>query len=158
MMGTLYAIIRLRGLSGVPPEVAETLRKLRLTRKYTAVIYPKNPSIDGMLAVVKDWVTWGEVSEETLKELLVKRGRLVGNKPLTEEVIKEKFNMSFDEFVKALMEGKLHLHKLNKIIKPVFRLHPPKGGFRRSTRKPIGSDGELGYRGSEINKLLMRMM
>ncbi|MGC8975302.1 MAG: 50S ribosomal protein L30 [Thermoprotei archaeon] len=157
-MSTLYAIIRLRGLSGVPPDVAETLRKLRLTRKYTAVIYPKTPSIEGMLAVVKDWVTWGEINEETLKELLIKRGRLAGNKPITEELIKEKFSMSIDEFVKALINGKLQLHKLDNIIKPVFRLHPPKGGFKKSTRKPIGSDGELGYRGSEINKLLLKMM
>lgn len=157
-MSALYAIIRLRGLSGVPPDVAETLRKLRLTRKYAAVIYPKNPSIDGMLAVVKDWVTWGEIEEKTLKELLVKRGRLVGNKPITEEFIKEKFGMSLDDFVKALIDGKLQLHKLEDFIKPVFRLHPPKGGFKKSTRKPIGSDGELGYRGPEINKLLLKMI
>lgn len=157
-MSALYAIIRLRGLSGVPPDVAETLRKLRLTRKYTAVVYPKNSSIEGMLATVKDWVTWGEISEETLKELLVKRGRLVGNKPITEEFIKEKFGMSMDDFVRALINGKLQLHKLDNIIKPVFRLHPPKGGFKKSTRKPIGSNGELGYRGPEINKLLLRMM
>ncbi|MEO3992881.1 MAG: 50S ribosomal protein L30 [Desulfurococcaceae archaeon TW002] len=157
-MSVLYAIIRLRGRSGVLPDVAETLRKLRLTRKYMVVIYPKNPSIDGMLAVVKDWVTWGEIDKETLKELLVRRGRLVGNKPITEEFIKEKYGMSIDDFVKALIDGELQLHKLDDVIKPVFRLHPPKGGFKKSTRKPIGSDGELGYRGTEINKLLQRMM
>lgn len=157
-MNTLYVIIRLRGLSGVSPDVAETLRKLRLTRKYTAVIYPKSPSIEGMLAVVKDWVTWGEIDENTLKELLVRRGRLVGNKPITEEFIKNKFGMNIDDFVKALIDGKLQLHKLDDLIKPVFRLHPPKGGFKKSTRKPMGSDGELGYRGSEINKLLLKMM
>lgn len=158
MMSTLYVIIRLRGLSGVPPDVAETLRKLRLTRKYSAVIYPKSPSIEGMLAVVKDWVTWGEIDENTLKELLVKRGRLVGNESVTEAFIKSKFGMNIDDFVKALIDGKLQLHKLDDLIKPVFRLHPPKGGFKKSTRKPIGSDGELGYRGSEINKLLLKMM
>ncbi|MFN3268774.1 MAG: 50S ribosomal protein L30, partial [Zestosphaera sp.] len=123
-----------------------------------AVIYPKNPSIDGMLSVVKDWVTWGEIDEETLKELLVRRGRLTGNKPVTEERIKEVLGMGIDDFVKALIDGKLQLHKLEDIVKPVFRLHPPKGGFKKSTRKPVGSDGELGYRGSEINKLLRRMM
>ncbi len=157
-MSVLYAIIRLRGRSGVPPDVAETLRKLRLSRKYVAVIYPKNPSVDGMLAVVKDWVTWGEIDEETLKELLVRRGKLAGNKPFTEEHIKEVLGMGIDDFVKALINGKLQLHKLEDVVKPVFRLHPPKGGFKKSTRKPVGSDGELGYRGSEINKLLRRMM
>lgn len=157
-MSSLYAIVRVKGLAGTPPEVGDALRKLRLTRRYMAVVYPKNPSTDGMLKVVKEWVTWGEIEESTLKELLLKRGRLVGNKPLTEEFIKERFNMSLDEFVKALMEGKLQLHKLDDIIKPVFRLRPPKGGFKKSTKKPLGSDGELGYRGSEINKLLLKMI
>lgn len=157
-MSPLYVIIRVKGLTGVPPEVEDTLRKLRLTRKYAATVYPKSPSIDGMLKVVKEWVTWGEIEENTLKELLLKRGKLVGNKPPTEEFIKERFNMSVDEFVKALMEDRLQLHKLDDIIKPIFRLHPPKGGFKRSTKKPLGSDGELGYRGSEINKLVLKMV
>ncbi|MEM2021722.1 MAG: 50S ribosomal protein L30 [Zestosphaera sp.] len=157
-MSSLYAIVRVRGLAEVPPEVEDALRKLRLTRKYTAVIYPKNQSIDGMLKVVKEWVTWGEVDETTLKELLLKRGRCVGDKPLTEELIKERLGMSIDEFVKALMDGRLQLHKLESLVKPVFRLHPPKGGFKRSIKKPLGSDGELGYRGSDINKLLLKMM
>ncbi|MEM0037709.1 MAG: 50S ribosomal protein L30 [Zestosphaera sp.] len=157
-MSSLYAIVRVRGLADVPPDVENTLRKLRLTRKYTTVIYPKNSSVDGMLRVIKEWVTWGEIDENTLKELLLKRGKLVGNKPITEGFIRERFGMSVDEFVKALIEGKLQLHKLDDVIKPVFRLHPPKGGFKRSTKKPLGSDGELGYRGSEINKLIHKMV
>ncbi len=156
---TLYAIVRIRGTVDVPPKVRDTLRMLRLTRKFAAVIYPKNETIEGMLKVVKDWVTWGEIDRETLKELIIKRGRLPGNKPITEEVIKELFNgLSIDEFVDALIQGKILWHKLDGKVKPVFRLHPPKGGFKGSIRKPIGSGGELGYRGKEINELLRRMI
>ncbi len=158
MMPTLYAIIRIRGRVDVPPDVETTLRLLRLTRKYTAVIYPKTDSIDGMLNVVKDWVTWGEIRAETLKKLILKRGRAVGNKPLNEEKIKELFNISLDELVKALMEGRIFWHKLEDKVKPVFRLHPPKGGFKKSTKKPLGSGGELGYRGEAINELIDKMI
>lgn len=154
----LYAIIRLRGTADVHPDVKATLRMLRLTRKFTAVLYPKNETIDGMLKVVKDWVTWGEVDEETLKQLILKRGRLPGNKPITEEKVKEIFGMSIDELVKALVDGKILWHKLDGKVKPVFRLHPPKGGFKRTIRKPIKAGGELGYRGMEINDLLRKMI
>jgi len=155
---TLYAIIRIRGTADVPPDVKATLRMLRLTRKFTAVIYPKDPTIDGMLKVVKDWVTWGEIDRETLKELILKRGRLIGNKPITEESIKEVTGMSVDELVDALLAGKVKWHKLDSKVKPVFRLHPPRGGFKRSIKKPVKAGGELGYRGTDINSLIRRMI
>ena len=156
---TLYAIIRIRGTVDVPPKVESTLRMLRLVRKFHAVIYPKNPTIDGMLKVVKDWVTWGEIDKETLKELILKRGRLIGNKPITEEVIKRIFKVeSIDELVDKLIKGEILWHKYKEYVKPVFRLHPPKGGFKGSIKKPFGSDGELGYRGDKINELLKRMI
>jgi large subunit ribosomal protein L30 len=57
----------------------------------------------------------------------------------------------------ALLEEKVKLKDL-KIIKPVFRLHPPKKGFKRSVKKMFNDGGELGYRGPEINELLLRMI
>jgi len=157
-MSALYVIVRLRGRVDVPPDVEATLKLLRLTRKYTAVIYPKTDSIDGMLDVVKDWVTWGEIQAETLKKLILERGRAVGNKPLNEERIKELFGMDVDELVNALIEGRIFWHKLEDKVKPVFRLHPPKGGFKKSIKKPLGSGGELGYRGEAINELINKMV
>ncbi len=156
---TLYAIIRIRGTVDVPPDVKATLRMLRLVRKFHAVIYPKNPTIDGMLNVVKNWVTWGEIDRETLKELIIKRGRLVGNKPITDEAIKKIFGLNnIDELVDALLSGKVLWHKYDEYVKPVFRLHPPKGGFKGSIKKQYGACGELGYRGPAINELLKRMI
>jgi len=43
-------------------------------------------------------------------------------------------------------------------LKPYFRLTPPKGGFKRTTKRAWTDGGELGYRGDEINKLLRRMI
>ncbi len=155
----LYAIIRIRGTADVRPEVEATLRMLRLLRKNHAVIYPKTPSIDGMLKVIKDWVTWGEIDRETLKELIMKRGRLVGNKKITEEDIKRIFKVgSLDELVDALLANKIQWHKYDNYVKPVFRLNPPKGGFKGSIKRPFKDKGELGYRGDKINELLKRMI
>ncbi|MCD6428297.1 MAG: 50S ribosomal protein L30 [Desulfurococcales archaeon] len=155
----LYAIIRIRGTVDVHPKVESTLRMLRLVRKFHAVLYPKNPTIDGMLEVVKDWVTWGEIERDVLKELILKRGRLVGNKKITEEAIKKIFKVnSVDELVEALLEGRILWHKYDEYVKPVFRLHPPRGGFKGSIKKPYKTGGELGYRGKDVNELLRRMI
>ncbi len=155
----LYAIIRIRGTVDVHPKVESTLKMLRLVRKFHAVLYPKNPTIDGMLEVVKDWVTWGEIERDVLKELILKRGRLVGNKKITEEAIKKIFKVnSINELVDALLEGRILWHKYDEYVKPVFRLHPPRGGFKGSIKKPYKTGGELGYRGKEVNELLRRMI
>ncbi len=156
----LYAIIRIRGIPDTPYDIEYTLRLLRLVRKFHCVLYPDTPSIRGMLQKVKDWVTWGEINRDTLIELLRKRGRIVGNKPLTDEFVRAKLSLpSIEALADKLLSGELLFHKLEDYgIKPVFRLHPPKGGFKGSIKKPYGSGGELGYRGSAINELLRRMI
>ena len=162
----LYAIIRIRGRVDVRPDVEYTLSLLRLHRKYRLVLYPSStPGIEGMLRKVRDWVTWGEIDRETLVELLRTRGRVPGNKPLTDEYVKEKLGLSgIDELADKLLKGEIMLHKLYDrkrkiwVIKPVFRMHPPRGGFKGSIKKHYGAGGELGYRGPAINELIKRML
>ena len=163
----LYAVIRIRGRVGVPPDIRYTLALLRLHRKFHCVLYPSTlPGIDGMLHKVKDWVTWGEIDRETLIELLRRRGRIPGDKPLTDDYVREKLGLKggIEELADKLLRGEIMLHKLRDrsrktwIIKPVFRLHPPRGGFRGSIKKPYGAGGELGYRGPAINELIRRML
>lgn len=162
-MSKLYAIIRIRGRVDVPPDVKYTLKLLRLHKKFHLVIYPADqPGLQGMLQKVKDWVTWGEIDYDTLVELLRRRGRTIGNKPLTDKFINEQFSRygiigGIHGLAKALIEGRVKLHKL-EMIKPVFRLHPPRGGFRKSTKRPYNDGGELGYRGPAINELIRRML
>lgn len=154
----LLAIIRVRGSADVPPDVEATLKLLRLNKRYHAVIYPDTEGIRGMLKVVKDWVTWGEIDRETLKDLIRSRGRLCGGKPISEEALRKVFGVgSYDELADMLLSGKIMWHKI-KDVKPVFRLHPPKGGFKGSVKRPHGAGGELGYRGGGINELIRRMI
>ncbi|ABM81151.1 50S ribosomal protein L30P [Hyperthermus butylicus DSM 5456] len=163
----LYAIIRIRGRVDVHPDVEYTLKLLRLHRKFHLVLYPSTlPGIERMIHKVKDWVTWGEIDRDTLVELLRRRGRISGNKPLTDEYVQEKLGLKggIEELADKLLKGEIMLHKLYDkqkkiwIIKPVFRLHPPRGGFKGSIKKPYGAGGELGYRGPAINELIRRML
>ena len=156
----LYAIIRIRGRLDLAPDVEYTLKLLRLHKKFHATLYPSSlPGIEGMLHKVKDWVTWGEIEYDTLVELLRVRGRIIGNKPLSDEWVREHLGIEdgIAGLAKALIKEKIFLHKLNG-VKPVFRLHPPRGGFKRSTKRPYGDCGELGYRGKAINDLIKRML
>ncbi len=157
----VYAIIRIRGRVDVHPDVEHTLKLLRLHRKFHAVLYPDNlPGLKGMLQVAKDWITWGEIDRETLVELLRKRGRVPGGKRLTDEYVKEKLGLEggIEELADKILSGEVMLHKLEDKIKPVFRLHPPKGGFDGSIKRPYKDGGELGYRGPAINELLRKMI
>ncbi len=61
---TNIAIIRLKGQPGKSKEVKDTLDMLRLYRKNYLTIIKDTPQAMGMLRKVKDFVTWGKVSDE----------------------------------------------------------------------------------------------
>lgn len=68
------AIIRIRGTNDVKKEIESTMRMLKLHKKHTCSVYPKTESLIGMLDKCKDYVTYGEIDEETYKMLVDKRG------------------------------------------------------------------------------------
>jgi len=123
-------------------------------------VYPSElQGLEGMLLKAQHWITWGEIDLDVLKEVLKKRGEVPGGKRLNDEYVKNRLGFnSIDELAEALYNGKIHLHKISDYIKSVFRLHPPKKGFKRSIKKPFGAGGETGYRGREINELIKRMI
>ena len=60
----MIAAIRLRGPVAVSARHEMTMKMLKLTRVNTMVILPENPSVKGMLHLVGDFITWGEISKE----------------------------------------------------------------------------------------------
>jgi len=153
-----FAVIRLRGSVGIREEAESTLKMLRLHKVHHATIIDNRPSYLGMLQKIKDYITWGEINAETLAAVLKKRGRLVGNKKLSDEII-QKYTpyKTIEDFAKAIIEFKAELNDVPN-LKPVFRLHPPKGGLKGSKKRPYPNGGELGYRGEAINDLLKKMI
>lgn len=142
----MIVAIRVRGKAGLRRQIADTLMLLRLQRKMHAILLNESPSMKGMLQVTRDWITWGTISEEMLEKLLSKRGRKPGKQRLTDEDVQVAMG--------RLKSGK----KLSDFgIKPVFRLTPPSGGFKKSI-KQHWPKGELGDRGERINELLKRMI
>lgn len=148
------AVLRIRG-TGMKKEFNDTLKMLRLTKPNHLTIVDDRPQYLGMLQKIKDFTTFGEIDLETFKKLLIKRGRRLGNKRIDENYIKEKTGKSLNSYAKEFMEFKAELEDLE--IKKVFRLHPPKKGFK-SIKKGYNQGGDLGYRGEAINKLIERMI
>jgi len=150
----MYAIVRLRGSAKTKPDIKDTLDMLRLHRINHCVVVPDSPHYRGMIQKVKDYVAWGEIDEEGLATILEMRGRLNGNKRLTDQFIKEKTSYStIKEFASAVSGGATSLKDAG--IKPVFRLHPPRKGHR-GTKKTVREGGELGYHES-ISDLIWKM-
>jgi len=149
-------VIRIRGTINVSQRERDTMRFLRVDRNNYASIIDDRADYKGMLQKAKDWITWGEPDVETVKEMLEKRGRLPGDARLTEEHVKEFGFESFEDLATKLVNCEVGLHQIEG-LKPFFRMHPPKKGFKKSVKRPYRSKGELGYRGEAINELARRM-
>ena len=146
----MLAVIRIRGIVGRSRKINHTFEKLRLRRKHVCIVVQEKKEIVGMIKKIKDYVTYGEIDKETLKLLIEKRGRLIGNKKIKEGTID-------DVFIEDVINGKARLQDRN--IKPFFRLNSPKKGFGKfGLKKTFKERGALGYRGKEINSLIKKML
>jgi len=149
--------VRIRGMSDISQEIKDTLSMLRLTRNCHATLLDDRPAYNGMLRKSKDCLTWGEVSQENIELLLKKRGRLVGDKKLTDDYAKDLGYNSLDALAEAIFKVDVDFSSIPE-VKPVFRLRPPKKGFKGKVKRSFAAGGELGYRGDAINDLLKRMV
>jgi large subunit ribosomal protein L30 len=149
-------VVRVRGTVRGSLDVRETLKMLRLTRNNYAVLIDDRPSFIGMLKAAQNFITWGEASKEIVHMLIMKKGRLAGDKKLTEEYAQTAGFKSLDELIEAVFNCGVEYRKLPN-IQPVFKLHPPTKGFKGKIKKSYGTGGELGYRGEKINELVKRM-
>lgn len=151
------AAIRVRGIVNIKPNIKKTLELLNLTRANHCVILSEDKSTKGMLQIAKDYITWGEIEKDTLTKLISNRGKLEGDKQLTDEIVKSATTYdSIDKLSKAIIDNKIKYKEIPN-IKPIFRLNPPKNGYEGIKRSFV-KKGALGYRSKEINKLIERMI
>ena len=154
-----WIVVRARSDVTVERSIRETMGMLNLTRVNHAVIIPENPQYNGMLQKAKDFITWGNADAELVEIMISERGRLVGDKPVTDADVKSATDYkSIKDFAKAIASGDATVKDMAE-MKRVFRLHPPRGpkgwgGLKRSY--VVG--GALGPRGEEITALVERMI
>lgn len=151
------AVVRIRGTVSAMKEARETLELLRLTHTNHAVLIDSRPAYKGMLQRVNNYVTWGEPTKETVVSMLQKRGRLLGQKKLTEEYLTKAGYKSIDDLAEAIINCKVAYKNLPD-VEPRFKLHPPSKGYKGQTKNAFKAGGEAGYRGAAINDLVKRMV
>ncbi|MHA1213878.1 MAG: 50S ribosomal protein L30 [Candidatus Hodarchaeales archaeon] len=152
------AVIRIRSTIDRSHSIKKTLEFLRLNRTNHCIIIDDRKTYKGMLQKAKDLIAWGELNEKSLKELLIKRGKVAGGQKLTDEYVRNNSNFtSIDDFVQKFLDFKAEFSDI-KGLKPIFRLHPPrKGHALRGVKQPYTLGGALGYRGKDINNLISKM-
>ena len=152
-----YAVIRVRGQPDVSYDIEYTMGLLGVNRVNHCAIVPENASTKGMLQKVKDYTTYGEINAETLAQLIRVRGRLSGDRMITDEYLAANSDFkTVDELAKAIIENDYRMKDV-EAAKPVFRLHPPVKGYEGNKRS-YKNGGALGYRGEAINDLIARML
>ncbi len=153
----LLAVVRVRGHAKIQHSAVDTMDQLKLNRVNHCVLIQESKSANGMLQVVKDYVTWGEIGPEGAARMLFQKGEIVGGKRLTDAYVKENSKYtSILSFAKALENGEAKMSDV-KGLKPVVRLPPPRKGYE-STRRSYVDGGSLGYRGADMWKLVDRML
>ena len=151
------AVVRVRGHAKITRDAVRTMEMLRLTRPNHCVLLPLNTTTKGMLQVVKDYVTWGEVNQDTIVELLKSRGEVEGGERLTDKYVKGNSQFAtISALAKAIEKTEAKMMDV-KGLKPVMRLHPPMRGYEQ-VKRPYSVGGAVGYRGAEIERLLLRML
>lgn len=143
-MAGAYFVVRIKGQVDVPYWAETTLRLLKLEKKYRATIVPARENTLGMLNKVKHYVSWVEANSELVRDLIDERGRKSGYKRVTQEDITRAGFADVDDMATALADGRSSLTSL-KPLKPWFALAPPRGGFRKSTKRLYGQKGILGH-------------
>ncbi|MFA5142417.1 MAG: uL30 family ribosomal protein [Candidatus Woesearchaeota archaeon] len=139
------AVVMVRGRFDMCDTELDTLDMLKLYRKNFCSVVNDTPAMKGMIHAVKDFVTFGNIDDETFKMLVDKRGEEYKG-PVSDDTGRVSYKRKYFEF-----NGKKY--------KPYFRLNPPTKGFgRKGVKIPFVSGGALGDRKEKINDLIKRML
>ncbi len=151
----LLVVVRVRSGINRDTRTLETLRALRLERPQTAVLLWGTPQLKGQLARIKDVAFWGPIEKSTLVRLLEKRGRMVGDKRILVDRLKERTGYtSIEDLADALLTGKVKFSEI-ECLKHFFRLSPVSCGSRK--RSDV-KRGLLGYLGKRADSVLAKMI
>ena len=139
-----FLVVRMRGTVNVPFWALTTLKNLYLNKKFSATLVPENSDYLGMLRKINQWVAWSKADSEIVKTLIEKRGKKKTPKLDTQKESERKDEYKgIDELVNVIVNDKIKFSDQNS-IKPWFSLNPPKGGFKRKSKKQFSDGGILG--------------
>lgn len=140
----MIIVIRINGMVGMNSDMQEALFRMRLRRKYAAVLIKPTPENMKLIQKVRNFISFGDISKETLVELIKKRAQPISKGAKIDA-----------EKIAAEVESK-GLENLG--LKPFFRLHPPRGGIESKVHAGTRKKAVLGDMKDKINELVRRML
>ena len=150
-------VVRMRGTVNVPFWALTTLKNLYLNKKFSATLVPETTNYLGMLRKINQWVAWSKADSDIIKTLIEKRGKK--KSPTLESKDENKSKSDYkgvDELVDVIVNDKIKFSDQNN-IKPWFSLNPPKGGFKKNTKRQFSDGGILGNN-KELLEIVKRMV
>jgi large subunit ribosomal protein L30 len=152
-----FLVVRMRGTVNVPFWALTTLKNLYLNKKFSATLVPETSDYLGMLRKINQWVAWSKADSEIVKTLIEKRGKKKTPKLDTQKESGRKDEYKgIDELVDVIVNDKIKFSDQNN-IKPWFSLNPPKGGFKRKSKKQFSDGGILGNN-KDLLEIVKRMV
>ena len=152
-----FLVVRMRGTVNVPFWALTTLKNLYLNKKFSATLVPETSDYLGMLRKINQWVAWSKADSEIVKTLIEKRGKKKTPKLDTQKESERKDEYKgIDELVDVIVNDKIKFSDQNS-IKPWFSLNPPKGGFKRKSKKQFSDGGILGNN-KDLLEIVKRMV
>jgi large subunit ribosomal protein L30 len=138
-------VVNLHGQINVPRATRETLVQLGLGKRFAATVVGDDPISKGSVKLCKDYVAWAPMEAGLLTDMLKSKGKISNSKPLDDEALKALGFKTHAELAKAIMESKSPgCMSEVKGMKHFIGLSPPKGGFKRSSRRQFREGGILG--------------
>ena len=152
-----FLVVRMRGTVNVPFWALTTLKNLYLNKKFSATVVPETSDYLGMLRKINQWVAWSKADSDIVKTLIEKRGKKKTPKldKQKESERKDEYK-GIDELVNVIVNDKIKFSDQNS-IKPWFSLNPPKGGFKRKSKKQFSDGGILGNN-KDLLEIVKRMV
>jgi large subunit ribosomal protein L7e len=156
-------VIRVRGIMRAHPKTNSIMQLLRLRQIHNGVFVRVNQASATLLRLVEPYVTYGEPSLKTVRELIYKRGfAKVGKSrvPLTDNSIIAaalgKYGIvCVEDLIHEIYTCGPHFKEANNFLWP-FKLNSPLGGWSDKGRH-YTEGGDAGNREEDINKLVRVM-
>jgi large subunit ribosomal protein L30 len=153
----MKVVVQLRGEVNIKGDILDTLEMLNLGRVNHATFVPEEPTYEGMVTKVNDYVAHGTPSQETVELLVTRRAEPAdGEATIDDEWLQD--NTEYDSvaaLAEALLAEETTLGAVG--LSPTLRLHPPRGGHD-GLKQPVATGGQLGvHETDDIDSLLEAM-
>ncbi|KAI7863776.1 60S ribosomal protein L7 [Spinellus fusiger] len=161
----LVFVLRYKSAATLHPAVRKSFSQLRLTSLNTGVFVKYDKTTAPLLKVIEPYVTVGEPSLKTVRDLLTKRGYAqiqgkrtpISDNAMVEEVLGEHNIICVEDLIHQIVTVGDQFDLVNKFLCP-FRLSSPIRGWRQKKLRAMIDSAEGGKNEIEdINKLVETM-